>query len=217
MNKALIDKCYIFNFKGLFEQKGYSFFTKGIYNVNIIGVRSNNENKVTNKFDDVIILDYNTTKTHKRFIYAATTDPGKTYMLNPTNKKGTAILVPGQYKGVFAIDLHKGKYKALCQRFGDVKVYRDNNKNLIYDLKQSTVDKGMFGINIHRANKTNTALDINMYSAGCQCIADPVDFISFMNILKKSCDIYGNKFTYTLLDEKELDEYNEICKQNNSI
>lgn len=203
-NFELYNKILNANLKSIFAKKGYSFFTNGNYNLNIIGVRSNRNGKVTNVFDDYIVVDYNTTICHKRHIYSITTDPGTYYMSNPTSKKGTAILVPGQYKGVYKIDLHRGKYKALCQRNGSVKVYRDNNKDDIYDLLPEIIDVGMFGINIHRSNEFRTTKNIDKYSAGCQVFADPRDFRSFMQICEKQKEIYGNKFTYTLITEDDL-------------
>ena len=38
MNKELINKCKKYDFKTLLEGKGYAYFTKGKYNLNIIGV-----------------------------------------------------------------------------------------------------------------------------------------------------------------------------------
>ena len=43
-----------------------------------------------------------------------------------------------------------------------------------------------------------------MYSAGCQVFADPKDFAKFIELCKKQSTLYGNSFTYTLLDEKDL-------------
>lgn len=203
MKTALYSKLYTYDFKKLFEEKGYNFFTKGYYNLNIIGIRSNQNNKVTNKYDDYLVVDYNTQTSHKRQIYSITTDPGLYYMTNLLNPKGTAILVPGQYKGAYAVGLHKGKYKALCQ-VKKVKVYRDGNKDKIYNLKPETIDEGMFGINIHRSHEILTTENVNKYSAGCQVFQDPKDFVAFMKLVEKSKDIYGNSFTYTLLDEKDL-------------
>ena len=47
-----------------------------------------------------------------------TTLPGLYWLENPMNSKGCAILKEGQYKGVYEIDLHNGKYEAICQRLG---------------------------------------------------------------------------------------------------
>lgn len=202
------------NFQKFFESKGYAFFTKGDYNLNIIGVRRDTLNKVTNKFDDFLVVIYKNGHGEQKLIYNITTDPGKNTMLRPISSKGTAILVPGQYRGVYKLDKHNGKYKALCQRLGVVKVYRDNNKDLIYDLKPETTESGSFGINIHRSHATVTAVDINGYSAGCQVFANPKDFASFIRLCETSSKLYGNKFTYTLVTEQELNKYlkNELGK-----
>lgn len=203
MNTALYNKCLKYDFEKLFKNKGYAFFTKGDYNLNIVGVRSNQGSKVTNKFDDVIIIDYNTGKGHRRDIYPITTDPGLYYMKNPLNTLGTAILVPNQYKSTYAIGLHNGKYTALCQRLKPVEVYRDGNKDDIYDMFPEKIDRGMFGINIHKAANGNTA-EINKYSAGCQVFANSNDFNSFIATCQLAQNKWGNSFTYTLIEEKDL-------------
>lgn len=205
MKTKLYITCNTFDFESLFKRKGYAFFTNGIYNLNIIGVRHNNtDNVVTNVFDDLLIVDYDTEVYHKRQIYTITTKPGLTSLKNPINPKGTGILVPGQYRGVYAVALHNGKYEALCQRNGPVKVYRDGNKDGVYDMYPETIDKGYFGVNIHRANKYNVTEYVNNYSAACQVFNDPKEFESFMRLVKKAKDIWGNKFTYTLINEEDL-------------
>ena len=205
MKNRLYAKCKSCDFKKLFEKKGYTYFEKGNYNMNIIGVRSNQNNKVTNKYDDCLVLIYNTETGWKRQIYNITTEPGHSSMKAPSNAKGTAILAPGQYREAYKIDKHNGKYDALCQRNKVVKVYRDNNHDEVYDYKPETIDTGMFGINIHRSNETWTRSTVDGYSAGCQVFNDPKEFISFMNLIKKSAKIYGNCFTYTLINEEDID------------
>ena len=64
----------------------------------------------------------------------------------------------------------------------------------------------MFGINIHRSNEFWTRATVDNYSAGCQVFNDPKEFISFMSLVKKAADIYGNCFTYTLITEEDIDE-----------
>ena len=205
MKSRLYAKCKSCDFKKLFEKKNYAYFEKGNYNMNIIGVRSNQNNKVTNKYDDCLVLIYNTETGWKRQIYSITTEPGLSIMKAPSNAKGTAILAPGQYRGTYKIDKHNGKYDALCQRNKVVKIYRDNNRDEVYDYKPETIDTGMFGINIHRSNETWTRSTVDGYSAGCQVFNDPKEFISFMNLIKKSAKIYGNCFTYTLVNEEDID------------
>ena len=202
MKIGLLARCTAYNFEKLFKDKGYVWFTKGSYNLNIIGVRSNN-NKVTDKYDDILVVDYNTDNCHKRVCYTITTEPGKYYMQNLYNPKGAAILVPGQYRDCWQIGLHRGKYKALCQCKA-VKVYRDNNKDMIYNMTPKSIDKGIFGINIHRSNKTCICDTIDKYSAGCQVFNDPVEFNAFMRLCEAQRKLYGNTFTYTLINEEDM-------------
>lgn len=191
-----------YDFEKLFKRKGYAYFTQGSYNLNIIGIRSAGA-QITNSFDDVLVLIYKTpTGLWTRQIYRITTDPGRYYMLNPTQRKGTAILVPGQYRGAYEIGLHRGKYKALCQR-KPVKVYRDSNKDEIYDWDVNNLDEGLFGINIHKAGKLSKRVDT--WSAGCQVFASETDFKCFMNYCQKQVQNgLGKKFTYTLIKEEDL-------------
>ena len=199
---ALYNKVKNYDFEALFKKKGYSYFTKGAYNLNIIGVRASGVN-ITNSFDDVLLLIYKTPSGRwARQIYQITTDPGVTYMKTPCNNKGTAILVPGQYKGAYKIAKHRGKYNALCQN-KPVKVYRDNNKNEIYDYDPKSLEEGMFGINIHKAGKFSKRVDT--WSAGCQVFAIDAEFNAFMTYCQKQIDNeISDTFTYTLLTEEEL-------------
>lgn len=204
MNIKLIEKIKNADFSKIFNNLNYAYFTNGEYNLNIIGVRADMDNRVTNRYDDVIVVEYKENGKLVRKIWDITTEPGSKLMRNPSNSKGTAILVPGQYRGVYKIDLHRGKYKALCQRNGSVKVYRDKDRDNVYDCDVNTIDKGWFGINIHRSNETYTRTTIDGYSAGCQVFNNPKDFSEFMKLVEKSASIYGNKFTYTLITEDDL-------------
>jgi hypothetical protein len=183
------------------KSKGYAFFTNGNYNLNIIGVRSNN--RKANSFDDWIVLCYKVDNVWITRIYSITTDAGTFWLKNPMDKRGTALLVPNQYRGVYSIDKHRGEYDALCQRNGKVKTYRDNDMDIILDMDKATITEGYYGINIHRSNPYKQSISVDKWSAGCQVFANPKDFEQFMSICKKSRDLYGNKFTYTLL----LEEY----------
>lgn len=205
MANKLADKCLIYDFEKLFKEKGYAYFKHGNYNLNIIGVRKNNNNKVTNLYDDVLVLIYNTpTGKNVRQIYNITTEPGTYYMAkNLGNPKGTAILVPGQYRATWQIALHRGKYEALCQR-KPVKVYRDGNKDMVYDMNPKKIDTGIFGINIHRSDKLWTRTTVDQYSAGCQVFNSNTQFQAFLRFCKKQRDIYGNNFTYTLINEEDM-------------
>ena len=184
--------------------KGHVWFedanNKG-FDVNIVGVRNDSTgDKVTNVFDDYLTLSYKENGVWKFHIWPATTDPGKKGVMEFHNKKGVARLVPGQYRGVWKIDLHQGKYEALCQRNGNVTVWRDANKDLIFEEK--VTDTGMFGINIHKAGQDSTWVE--NWSEGCQVFKRVKDFDVFMSICKKASKIWGNKFTYTLIESTDI-------------
>ena len=109
--------------------KGYKYFTGGDYDVNIIGVRnSKTKGRVTNAFDDCLTLSYKVDGEWQFHCFKCTTDPGSHWEQNLLNKKGVAILKPGQYRGSHKLRLHQGKYLALGQQ-KPVKVYRDKNKD----------------------------------------------------------------------------------------
>ena len=201
IKNALYSKVKDYDFEKLFKKKGYAYFTNGAYNLNIIGVRAAGRN-ITNSFDDVLVLIYKSPSGQwQRQIYNITTDPGRYYMLNPTTRKGTAILVPGQYRGAYQIAYHKGKYKALCQR-KPLPVYRDGNKDDKFDLNPLSIDKGIFGINIHKAGDNSTL--VNGWSYGCCVLSKSVDFNALMRLAERSASIYGNSFTFTLINEEDL-------------
>lgn len=188
----------------IIKEKGYAFFSNGRYNLNIIGVRKNNNNKVTNKYDDILCVMYKDNTGWIKKLYKITTEPGTYYMQKELgNPKGTAILVPGQYRGCWKIGKHNGKYDALVQQ-KPVKVYRDGNKDDIYDMYNEVIHEGLFGINIHRSNQGFNRATVDMYSAGCQVFCNYKDFNEFMELCKKQSKLYGNSFTYTLIDEEDL-------------
>lgn len=194
--------------KEVIISKGYKWFNdnnnKG-YDVNIIGIRnSETDGKVTNHFDDTLTLSYKDAVGEWKFHqWEATTDPGQYWIENPMNKDGTAILVPGQYRGSHKIRKHQGKYEALGQR-RPVKVYRDNDRDLEYDTDEATIKEGIYGINIHRSNPYTESYYVNKWSAGCQVFKKVDDFHEFMEICRKARDIWGNTFSYTLIESKDF-------------
>jgi len=168
-------------------------FTKQGYiwpSFHIIGVRSKANEK--NKFDDNIYVINGT----KLEVYTCTTNPGTYWLVNLMNPKGTAVLKPGQYQDSFGFGLHQGKYEALVQT-KPLPVYRDADKDDVAE-EQGTVDTGMFGIHIHRANPSFMSKLIDKWSAGCQVLNNPLDFAKLMVACKSSG---YKKFTYTLLRE----------------
>ena len=188
------------------KAKGYKSFENGDLNVNIVGIRNMEAGeRVTNKFDDHLTISYKIDGEWCYEIFNCTTDPGDDWMDKPMNEKGCAILVPGQYKGSHKLRLHQGRYLALGQQ-RSVKVYRDRDKDGKYDFDPSTIDEGLFGINIHRATKHagKTSTYVDKWSAGCQVIASNDDWHCFLDICQAARDAWSNNFTYTLLESTDL-------------
>jgi hypothetical protein len=189
------------------KTKGYTWFedtSNKTYDVNIVGVRNNHPSiakKVTNLFDDCLTITYKDESGNWQFYcWMATTDPGKKGVMEFHNKKGVARLVPNQYRGVWKIDKHQGKYDALCQRLGPVTVWRDSNKDLIFE--ERVTDTGIFGINIHKAGQDSQWVE--NWSEGCQVFKRVKDFDAFMSICRKASKIHGNKFSYTLVESTDI-------------
>jgi hypothetical protein len=186
------------------KNKKYAWFDSNKdYDVNIVGVRnSSTGNAVTNRFDDVLTVSYKVNGAWQYHVWNCTTDPGITHttqrLLTP---KGVARLVPGQYRGAYQIGLHQGKYEALVQR-GPVQVFRDANKDMKFDTP--LIDEGLFGINIHRSSPTGVSTLVDGWSAGCQVFASIGDFRRFMQLMKNAEAIFGNKFSYTLIESKDI-------------
>lgn len=190
--------------KKVYKSKGFKYEEDHL-KLNITGIRnSGTDNRVTNHYDDWLMLTYNDAGEQRVHCWPITTDPGLHWINHPLNTDGCAILVPGQYKA-YKIDHHNGKYEALCQRAGKVKVYRDGNLDDVYDHDGDKIHQGYYGINIHRSSAYKTTNYINKYSAGCQVFADPDHFDDFMEVVRKSRSMGGNMiFTYTLIESKDI-------------
>ena len=217
-----ITKC----FQRVAQRKNYVIFTDNSkdYNLNLWFVRSNR--RISNSFDDFSIVFWKTPENvWKIKVFRVTTDPGKESLINPMNKAGTAIIVPGQYRGTHKIDIHRrgtsSAHEALCQRLGSIKVYRDNNKDDILDIDPNTISEG-HGINIHRpTNKSERTEQVGLSSAGCIVFAKRLDFDNFSNndesedtfmgLCRLAAKNWGNKFSITVL------EINDILFENSSI
>ena len=182
--------------------KGYVWFDDIInkdFDVNIVGIRNSTTGKVTNIFDDYMTISFKENGVWKFYQWACTTDPGKKAMVEYHNTKGVARLVPGQYRGMYQIGLHQGKYKALRQQ-KPCKVFRDSNKDMVYS--EDKTDVGLFGINIHKAGVDSTYVE--NWSEGCQVFKKIADFNKFLEICEKAKAIHGNSFTYTLIHTNDL-------------
>lgn len=194
-------------YKEAMESKAYAFFESGDYNLNIIGVR--NDSGDASKFDDAMVILY---KVHGEWtcnMYSITTEPGTSILKRPIKEvrhKGTAILVPDQYRGTYKIGWHGSKtngHTALIQRGGKVSVWRDNNRDTTPDY-HGEEEEGWFGINIHKHRGSEARINTGGVSAGCQVFQNTKDFYEFMELCELASDKWGNSFTYTLLEQRDL-------------
>jgi hypothetical protein len=186
------------------DRVGVSFRSDTPYDLNLFGIRSNNVE--SNTFDDLLGCIYRDEQLAFQLeVWPATTDPGLYWLQNPSRVEGTAILVPGQYRGVYRIDMHGGAYPALCQRNGPVKVWRDNNKDGTLDWGGPEYS-GYYGINIHHASYSGTSQQVNKWSAGCQVISNISNFNRMMELARLQIQFHPTweSFTYTLLTEDEI-------------
>lgn len=172
------------------------------YELNIVGIRANST--IANRFDDEIHIFFkNNAGKWVHYIFPATTDPGTYWLKSPMHPQGTAILQQGQYRDAYQVGLHKGKYYALVQR-RPVTILRDYDRNALLDFQNGRPDTGMFGINIHRASVNGTTKTVDIYSAGCQVFANIEHFNLFMQLCENHRKLYGNRFTYTLIDKRAV-------------
>lgn len=158
--------------------KGYRFFDHGAYNLNLFGIR--NGSSLVNEFNDWMGVAFRDEWGNERLLlFAATTKPGLYYLK------------------------HKG-YKALQQqKYGLFKVWRDADQDAQFDY-QGKVYRNVRGLNGHTSSFKNDIDKVNRYSAGCQVTQDDLDFKILMAIVEKSLKYWGNSFTYTLLEERDV-------------
>lgn len=198
------------------KRKGYDVFEDNSkdYNLNIVAER--NTGARLDEFGCRIHVFWKQPEEQggewRLLSWKATTYPGRRYLVERLlNPRGAAILVPGQYP-VYKLDTHNGKYEALCQRRGPVRVYRDGDRDSEFDLVPSSVMEGMFGMNVHApvtprsGYLTYVAQRVYAASAGCQVFQSVSDFLEFRTICNKAKDLWGNAFTLTLLKDTDLHE-----------
>jgi hypothetical protein len=185
--------------KSVMLAKGYRFYDEGDYNLNLIGIR--NADLHANSFNDLFIVAFKVKGVEQVMAFDCTTDPGIYWRENLANVKGTGWLKPGQYRSMWTFGRHQGKYPALVQ-YSPVTMYRDNDRDGL--LETLTEETGMFGINGHRANEKMKSKNVDKWSAGCQVLASPFDFDMVLSTCRKAATIHGDKFTYTLLEQKDL-------------
>lgn len=191
--------------RAILRHKKFTLYSRP-YELNIVGLRGSNT--ISNRFDDEIHVFYKV-KTFKwnYHVYKATTDPGTFWLENPMQPQGTAILAEGQYVNAYRLGLHRGEYEALVQQ-KPVTIIRDYDRNAKLDFFNGTKTTGIYGIDIHRAKSTGTTKTVDKYSAGCQVFENAEAFQQFLLLCERQRQLYGNNFTYTLIDFRAVKREN---------
>ena len=181
-----------------FDSLGYTVF-KGPFNLNLFGIRTGLN---AGKWDDWIGALYQDDAGEWELdLYQGTTDPSDHWLKKGNKGKGgTAILKEGQYRSCWVRGLHRGNYPALVQHGAKMTVIRDDNLDTVIDVDDPALqeDSGYHGINLHRGSAHRSVSSIGLYSAGCQVICAPGEYLALMDLIDKSSEKYGDTFSYTL-------------------
>ena len=78
--------------------------------------------------------------------------------------------------------------------------YKDDELDFLCEDSQ----EGIFGINIHKSNPYTESQRVDKWSAGCQVFKRAQDYAVFMGLCDRASNLYGNSFTYTLLEEQDF-------------
>jgi len=184
-------------------KKNYTVFygsSSDSYDLNLVGIRSTNAR--VDYFDDILAVFFYNNYYWDYREYNVTTLPGLPYLQSPMSANGCAIIKDGQYKGLWQLGMHFSQF-ALVQK-NPITVIRDNDKDGHFDFDGPT-ETGMFGINCHRKEITGISERVSIASAGCVVHADHERFDNeFMPLCKTAAGIWGNSFTFTLLNEVDV-------------
>lgn len=181
--------------------KGYKWFEKGDYNLNLIFVR---EDDFSNKYTDTAYIVYKVAGEWVLKQFRCSVDAGDYYifktMITYLGVKGTAVKKEGQNVGAYTfIDNNNNTHKSPhLKQTKAITIYRDGiaNRVLNRDKEQTSKD---FGTNIHRATGTS----IWNWSAGCTVIPEP-DYTVYFDVIRRSARRYGNVFTETILNKTDF-------------
>ena len=175
-----------------------------IQKFNLGAIRMKDRN--TNRFNDLVFYLYDDPETPAEdwsyACYWGTTRPGFEAILDPTNPRGAAIMKSGFYPNAYRIGFHKGdKRKPAFVQNAPMLYYRDNNKDRVIDLKESTVERGVIGSNLHTTSEKFTPKNVDDWSRGCIVVQRASSLAQMLAVAKLS----GQKsFNFSLFLEDEI-------------
>ena len=189
--------------------KGYPVFTNGLFNLNFGGIRS--VERTANRFDDWLYCFFNAPDAkdngkakEQLFVAQATVDPGSPWLKAPMDPGGAAAIVPGYYPKVWQYGPAFRGYECLRQRL-PLKVYRDNNRDNVFDIDPSKMTEGMYGIFVHPHFQARVLAEtVETSSAGCLVCQNNEDHAKLMTACALGVARYGNAISFALFDETEF-------------
>ncbi len=194
-----------------YDTHEYKYFVNS-YDLNIGAVRSNNLS--SNRFNDyMFVLWHDPDGMRQCVIVCCTTDPGQYYRDEPMRMEGTALMVPGQYRGAYTMGHHKG-IPAFVQigkmNFWRLQPHEWNNLvqfKLLNEHPESfpAHETSIISANIHRASRLRVSTQIDKWSAGCQVVPD-AGYLDFMiHLAHRQIEYgHGSNFSYTLFTENQI-------------
>lgn len=124
-------------------------------------------------------------------------DPGATYTWKPLHPLGCAHLVNGIYR--YERGLHRGR--PAFRQGGEVRVWRDADRDFVWDASEKPHDPGFIGLNIHAMGQ---AIQIGPHSAGCQVVLGGWQGAPWTQYRDTAYAAPQPDFFYHLLDFRDL-------------
>lgn len=186
--------------------KGYKFFDTGNYNLNIVFERTSDV--FTDFFTDKCHIAYREKNLPYVLSVPCSTKAGFYYVNNPITYQGVtgvAVIMPKQYLGVyeFVDDYVTWLNYPFFRQIKGMDYWRDFDKDTDLDKVQPQINQN-FGTHFHRgSNPSVTGYHIYNWSAGCLISEEPY-FKQVVELARKSVLIYGDKFSITVLEEKDM-------------
>lgn len=198
--------------KEAFAKKGYPFNDEELI---ISGIRMKND--LPDCFNDYLLCTWKDENGNPQFFGGmATTDPGVYYLNNPINTKGTGILVPGFYKHVWTVGIHK-TYRALVQ-CGNFMVWRDNDRDkyrpkIVNGIAYDSTGKELkpmlagpeCGINCHMTIEGVILTTVGKFSALCQVWQNSALFKKMMKVVDWLYKSKQKKYSFALFLEEDFE------------
>lgn len=222
---------YIDKLSGYMKSQNFTVYDAA-YRLNIVGIRRaiKDSGTITNIFDDTVAVfwkddrgEWNLRK------YMCTTTPGykpRTKTL-PEKHGGVAMMVYGQYKDQYKLGFHAGRtgkpggaindrtgqlypeHRALVNStVGFVRHQPLTDRYLTPQEQRDHIQRGAIGTNIHRNSEGAPSPTVDNWSEGCQVFKFKKEHDEFISLCQQQQEkTHVGSFTYTLIPEKELNEF----------